>query len=391
MSSEPGKDTENDDAEKRPEGPFFYENWKEHLAGVSLLSTYEVALYTDAHITGAIQLGELGPYSLLNSVPMAHALGKLNPSVVLRYSVREFDPSSVTPLDHTDDERYHSGGLDDEIAALVSLFLGVRMWAGPTIRAFYPNSDPKGRPMFGEAPTLAVRHRRPLVPRFTQQGKLGRTELLAKAPSVAVEDARVLVRAARLYQQAAWLADSEPHLAWLSLVSAVEAAADRWFKGELGEEALLRKYKADLVQQLEANAGGAASVAAVAKEFGSTMKATAKFLGFLKEHMPEAPNLRPPEHAQLSWTKANLGEAIETVYKYRSRALHDGRPFPHPMSEVPDFHSEWAAPDEIPTALAMGINGGQWLQKDTPMRFHMFEYIARNALLKWWECVPTIA
>jgi hypothetical protein len=58
------------------------------------------------------------------------------------------------------------------------------------------------------------------------------------------------------------------------------------------------------------------------------------------------------------------------------------------MSELPMTFKEWSAPEEIPGVVATGAYGGQWLQRDTPMRFHIFEYIARNALLRWWESVP---
>jgi hypothetical protein len=36
------------------------------------------------------------------------------------------------------------------------------------------------------------------------------------------------------------------------------------------------------------------------------------------------------------------------------------------------------------TALAAGYGEVTWLQKDIPMNLHLFEYIARNSLLKWW-------
>ena len=32
-----------------------------------------------------------------------------------------------------------------------------------------------------------------------------------------------------------------------------------------------------------------------------------------------------------------------------------------------------------------GAYGGVWTAKDAPMKLHLFEYIVRGALLRWWE------
>jgi hypothetical protein len=41
--------------------------------------------------------------------------------------------------------------------------------------------------------------------------------------------------------------------------------------------------------------------------------------------------------------------------------------------------------EEKPLGLATGTRGAVWVAEDTPMLLHTFEYIARKALLKWWE------
>ena len=40
---------------------------------------------------------------------------------------------------------------------------------------------------------------------------------------------------------------------------------------------------------------------------------------------------------------------------------------------------------EKPFGYATEAYGAIWIAKSTPMLLHTFEYIARNALLKWWE------
>ena len=53
-------------------------------------------------------------------------------------------------------------------------------------------------------------------------------EDISSLPSLGAEQAIALVRSARLYQDALWLAESEPNLSWLLLVSAIETAANLW-------------------------------------------------------------------------------------------------------------------------------------------------------------------
>jgi hypothetical protein len=373
-----------------PEGPFLYDNWRRTRASEPLVGTHEVPLYSDAHITGQLSLGELGPYSLLNAVPMHHRLGLLRAPVVLRFDFHFAGEPFQHFEDSTNDSRYHGGELADEMAALVSLFLGVRMWASTAVRGFYPGGDPKGSPRAeepGVVPSLAM-GKRGLMMDSLRHGALGDVAPIAKLPFVAPKDAIAIVRAARQYQQAVWVADSQPQLSWLLLVSAVETVANRWFKGDLDPEALLREHKSAL-SDLLGKTGGPEAVSAVANEFAQGMKATAKFRGFFRAYAPEAPPRRPPEFAQLDWRVSRLMAAIGEVYDRRSKALHSGLPFPYPMCEPPWRHEEWDAAEEVPSAPGAGAQGGYWKREDTPMRLHTFEYLVRGALLAWWGGLPS--
>jgi hypothetical protein len=51
---------------------------------------------------------------------------------------------------------------------------------------------------------------------------------LEGAVNAAPADQVALIRAARLHQDAVWIAEQEPELAWLMLVSALETGAGRW-------------------------------------------------------------------------------------------------------------------------------------------------------------------
>ena len=48
----------------------------------------------------------------------------------------------------TDTSQYHGGWLVDEIAALLSLCLGIRIKAGGQTRIFEEGKDPKGHPEY---------------------------------------------------------------------------------------------------------------------------------------------------------------------------------------------------------------------------------------------------
>ena len=80
-----------------------------------------------------------------------------------------------------------------------------------------------------------------------------------------------------------------------------------------------------------------------------------------------------------------MKDALMMIYDYRSRALHDGTPFPKPMCEPPELIDNRNS--EAPSGLAVGTLGAVWKREDLPMLLHTFEYIARNAILNWWRAV----
>jgi len=134
----------------------------------------------------------------------------------------------------TSADRYHGGSFQEEIAALTSLAMGGRFRAGNSTRRFEPGGDPRGRPIVSGsrrmAPTLIRElHFRWRLPSAVEgEHSLDSLEILSRLPTLRPDLAVSLVRAARLYQDSLWLIESEPSLAWLMLVSAVETAANRW-------------------------------------------------------------------------------------------------------------------------------------------------------------------
>lgn len=361
--------------------PHVVANWLAFENGDPWLATDEFPMFTDAWITGEIGIG---PYSFINTVAAITA-GAVRPAVVLRYAIhKRWDYPGMTK---TKADLYHGGTAQDEVAALASLAMGIRFRAGSPTRRIEPNGDPLGRPQefwSSATPQLHV-SRAYRIPSATKgQHPLERLNILGLLQKLAKSEATAVLRAARLYQDALWLAESEPALAWLLLVSALETGANEW-KKEKGDtvdrlrcsNSKLYDYLAGLEDQsILPNAADL-----MAYSFGITKK----FVDFVLYFLPNPPKDRPPEGFQINWDRAIFEKAFKIIYDYRSKALHEGRPFPSPMSHPPYTVQSWKAPAERIGGLAVSEAGGVWVKKDLPMSLHMFEYIARNVLLNWWR------
>ena len=126
------------------QGPGSYENWKAKLRGIEPGSTGEYPLLTDAHITGDEY--RYGPYLLLNALAFPPS-SEYRAGIVLRVDRHVRFDDMMLDLGRTDASRYHGGTLVEEVAALVSLCLGIRVKCGGCTREFDPTEDPRGRPV----------------------------------------------------------------------------------------------------------------------------------------------------------------------------------------------------------------------------------------------------
>ena len=334
--------------------PVFFENWRAEVEqGVSdFAEGCEFPLYSDAWMTGG---AKVGPYLFINTI--AHAAGHsgLAPVVILRAG---FHFAIDRPkMDRTDASLYHGGTLFDEVAALAALAMGARIVAGPTTREFSPG-DPRGQPVayWGHQPPVlphgdgGVR-----LPWLKGRKSLEELKWLGDWVDRDPRDEIALIRSARLYQEAIRIGDTEPALAWLLLVSAVEAAADRWNRDTVSKVDRLRDAKPDLVELLEKECPS--TLAIIADEFADSVGATRKFVTFTLRFLPPAPQVRPTEGFQIEWEHAALRRMLRTIYGYRSKALHTGVPFPAPMCDAPIKVTDSPGLNECPLGLATSTMG----------------------------------
>lgn len=366
------------------ERPSSWANWHEFRRTKKVGSAHEFHLYSDSMIKGTDH--EFGPYTIINTIAggvQETAIAK--PIIVLRARY------ALSPALNNNDLE-HGGRQHDEIAALLSLLLGIRLKAGGVIRRFDfgsdgdPLGDPRAEAEVERAFLLPGAWSR-IIPQALRTGKtsadLNDAKLLASFPNLSRPTACSLIRAARLYQEAIWLSERESWLTWLLLVSAAESAASAWYvSDDKSPEQLLRELAPGLAKVCEKY--GEECVRDVAKTQAKLMGATRKFREFLMQFMPEAPPLRSPEYQQ-DWTPGALLASLDQIYTFRSGYLHAGSAIPallcHPAMPSGDGYQE-----RIQDVEAEDRTGytEEIVDERFPMYLHVFEYIVRGALLKWW-------
>ena len=367
--------------------------------GMPSQGAIEYPLFTDAQIVGPSGTGPgtpataYGPYRLFNTIAAGN---RTRPAIVLRMEEHRADQldddegEDKDPLAwsrKTDISRYHGGELADEIAALVSLCLGVRAKSGGVSRLFEPDADdPRGRPfslVYESDPVVPLARSTSLLPRALPPNthNLDAMAPFAQLLSLTPEQAVALIRAARSYQEAMWIAEGTPEMSWLLFVSATETAAAQWRSEKDKPVERLRASRPE-VERLLRERGGDDFVTQVAELLAPYMGATKTFVDFVMAFLPQAPAERAPDYSRFSWEPADMKKSLSKIYDYRSKALHGGIPFPAPMCETP-----WGVDGcyaETPGAT-YGARGAVWRKEDLPMLLHTFEYIVRHALLGWWR------
>lgn len=380
-------------------GPVTWRNWHAYEAAEQpSVPTAEAVLYSDALIGGHLTAGT-GPYQFFNALSRgpirpfqdgrALPYADAEPAIFLRYWWRSGAPLNMTK---TDISAYHGGSSLEEIAALISLSLGIRCRSGGSVRRWDLEDDPLGRPVWFDhyRPYLPEKGSRgPVLPRMTRQVDLpDATPLLAKFRRLGAKAAMEVLRAARMYQEGVWVADDSPNLAWIYLVGAVEIAAKFTIPDQelAAPERMLQELMPELADILLRQ--GPEHLREVAPHLADLVKSTTRFHDFLLRYVPPPPPDRP-SISQVDWEQ--LSPAFKKIYEYRSSALHRGTPFPTPICECPlnpvGEDTVWL---ERPLGKAVRVNGTTWAnpQRELPMFLATFEYIVRYALQNWWAALP---
>ena len=371
--------------QQAPAGPWAWENSRAKRNGKRPLGTVEIGCYTDLpelwkqEPVRTSVCTFLTPLSLRRplDLPEGPRLG-----VVLRVDqYLDSDGYVDRTWEQLDPRNYHGATAAEELAALVSLALGMRLRAGGIIRVFGPESSEAGDPHEMDPPPYLPRPARygSMLPEISGLGRpvdYSRLDLLNAYAGLSAGQARALVRSARSYQEAVWVADSDPRQAWLRLVTAVEAVAD--LQPKLGSAEKLRLVYPEMVEQILA-CGNPGLVDWFTAKIANREGATAKFLAFLTEFGPPRPRRRPRNPAdKQDWS--TLDYQLRSIYRARSDDLHNGSPIPRSMCEVPVTLGSIAP--EV-TDAAPG--------EQPRLRLHVFEYIVRNAVLSWWRSVSANA
>jgi hypothetical protein len=290
----------------------------------------------------------------------------------------EYPDEYVDPTwEQLDPQNYHGGVAWEELAALVSLALGLRLRAGGILRVFGPDVDKFGHPHeIDPPPYLPGAARFPMLPGMSDYDReidFSRLKLLGAYPRMSVKQARTLVRSARSYQEAIWIADSDPRQAWLRLVTAVETIAE--LRPSPPAEERLRAVYPEMADQI-LRFGNPELVEWFTKKIADREGTQARFLAFLKEFGPPPPPRRPKSSSDRQDWRA-LHQQLKNIYQARSDDLHKGSPIPRAMCEAPYVSSRGIATEVTYSSSA----------RKARLRLHVFEYIVRHALLSWWRSV----
>ena len=380
-------------------GPYSYRNW---LAQAENKVNYpyciiEIELFSDACFKGTEV--DHGPYTLINAEPFP----PIQPSylmhgrLVLHYG--SFLDPNKDPTSHpngTDTSMYHGGGLRDEMAALYSLCFGSRIKAGGTIRKQRPwDKYPKPRiPRPDETPIFSHPHdERYLLPWHIGEKKMGLVqEHINNYIKLKPRQASTLIRAARLYQDAVWLSENNPELSWLLLGSSVEVAADYAYTERNSDPVKqFKELKPTLAEALNGlGEDSQRAIEIVSSHLEGLIGSTKKFRQFLCDFAPIEPPTERPPYQTIRWDKPSLKKVFNKIYDYRSKALHGGTPFPEPMCRPPEKgHKDKSFVEYPSVGIAGATLGSSWKAQDVPIHLHIFEYIVRYSLLRWWQNMTT--
>lgn len=318
----------------------------------SIIRTSEYMVVVDSHIVGML---DFGPYHF---TIWEFGLKKPGEERWLCLRVQEADnpERARTWQTATDSGFYHGGGIASEIVVLTSLFLRRRMRLGPIVGM-------DDHPQMLSSSALSTPH-------YLSKGRANLGELS--------DDFRLVERlipsrhepfilAVKLYNQALQLLDSNPELAYLNLVSAVEVIAQK--------HQIERPSLEELDPRLAAVVG-AIPDDELRKKLEDSIWArerliSRKFCAFIESHV-ETSFWEDETRPEMGRIKSDyLPALLRKVYSQRSRTLHTGEPF---------FPGITSTNEELPMGLAMIVGERKWEREDFIPTVSFFERLTNHVL-----------
>ncbi|HCA3582007.1 TPA: hypothetical protein MO343_004398 [Salmonella enterica subsp. enterica serovar Ball] len=356
-----------------------FRNCKLLNEGADKISIIEFIIYSDSRFSN--QVLDEGTYSFLNMLPFT--IDEVAPSITVRANwavdINKTIYSGTEP--YTTD--FHGGWFTDEIAALISLKLGVRAHSGSVTRDYNYYTPEHGLPRAEQnpPPPLLTKKKSLIVPFCKKNIDIAQLTQINNIHRLEESDFNYLIRAARSFQDSLWICESSPNLAWLLMISALETAAQQWDRSKGSNIEKFQQSKPVLFGKLN-NDQYKELIPIIADEFSSTFGAGKKFRDFCINFFPSEPEERP-ELGGIKWTKQNLKNIFIKVYELRSTALHTGQPFPPPMCSIPDKH--FGISEQAVTSIAISTLGGTWTSKEAPINLNIFFHMTHSILNKWWN------
>jgi hypothetical protein len=180
--------------------------------------------------------------------------------------------------------------------------------------------------------------------------------------------------AARLYKQAVAWRELDDTLAYICLVSAIEAVCYD-FKIETPPLAEVRRALAKTIGELDLDPEHKARLEQAALQDEKFLRR--RFCEFIVHHL-SADFWDDPTRPKAAWCRikdpAHLGEILARVYKARSAALHEGQVFPPAHDMVGGI--------EVPFGKGMQIGKKAWKEKELVPPFSAFEKVVHCALVE---------
>ena len=231
---------------------------------------------------------------------------------------------------------YHGGGIAEELIALAALFLRARFKLGPVLRIH-------------DAPIYISREEkildRDIIRDSVPLDELG--DWFKLAQGLKDEWHLDFITAARFYQRGLLFIDTNPEIAYLDLISAIETLSGSNGFGKRRKRGLV---KARFVKFIINN---------TTDDFWDPKR--------IDTHLPPV----------LYVEKNDLKEYLKRVYRIRSDYLHDGIPFPPFIYEPPYKNAELPLGDKTWTTEKL------WTKADFIPLPHFFERLVRHVLINF--------